>query len=618
MTESVGAIEYTVEAETAGLLTAEKAVDKSTREMVKDFDRVDKSTKKLETQLTKTAKNVKTGMAGMGRGAGQAGIQLQQFIGQVQGGQNAMLALSQQSADLGFVLGAPLVGAVVGISASIAGLLLPNLFKSVEGIRELKDSTDQLSKAFDELTEKQKQVARAALEQRIKDQTKEANGLRAEINKLQSALISAQRAPARGEALLRSLFGETPEEANKKLIEAKASLAALSVEIKENEKSLSDLGNTTKDRDEQVKSATINLESQIIALRDGEEAALRFAVAQQLGLKVGEQIPEAINRQIDALFRLKEAQDAARAAEKSAKADQQFEAGASSISRGVAGRGMSQLEKLEEERALIQEFQELEIGDAQAHADALKQIDKEIFEERNKLIAQSNEELMTAFRAIENQAANSLTGFITGAKTGKEAIHELAQAVLTQLVGALVRMGIQAAIGQTTAAATGAATAASLATAYATPAALASLASFGANAAPAAAGITSTVGLSNSLALAGAREDGGPVSANGLFRMGEGNKPEVLNTASGMFVVPGDQGRVFNQGQLDQINGGGGFKQEVTVINNTPANVKTETSADGKQMRVIINEIASQISSNQGVIARSLRQSTNTQFKGNS
>ena len=45
-------------------------------------------------------------MAGMGRGAGQAGIQIQQFVGQVQGGQSAMLALSQQGADLGIVLGA--------------------------------------------------------------------------------------------------------------------------------------------------------------------------------------------------------------------------------------------------------------------------------------------------------------------------------------------------------------------------------------------------------------------------------------------------------------------------------------------------------------------------------
>ena len=47
-------------------------------------------------------------MAGMGRGAGQAGIQFQQFIGQVQGGQSAMLALSQTVCRFRYCpLGAP-------------------------------------------------------------------------------------------------------------------------------------------------------------------------------------------------------------------------------------------------------------------------------------------------------------------------------------------------------------------------------------------------------------------------------------------------------------------------------------------------------------------------------
>ena len=83
-------------------------------------------------------------MASMGRSAGQAGIQLQQFIGQIQGGQSAMLALSQQSADLGFVLGAPLVGAIAGVSASVVGLLLPELFKSSDAIEDVEKAVENL------------------------------------------------------------------------------------------------------------------------------------------------------------------------------------------------------------------------------------------------------------------------------------------------------------------------------------------------------------------------------------------------------------------------------------------------------------------------------------------
>ena len=63
--------------------------------------------------------------------------------------------------------------------------------------------------------------------------------------------------------------------------------------------------------------------------------------------------------------------------------------------------------------------------------------------------------------------------------------------------------------------------------------------------------------------------------------MGEGNQPEVLQTGSGMFAVPGDSGRVFNRNQLDKIdgNGGGGFQ---LTINNEPGVVSTVMSQDEK------------------------------------
>jgi len=101
-----------------------------------------------QIKLSKTSVAVSNGLSGIGRGAGQAGIQMQQFIGQVQGGQSVMLALSQQSADLGFVLGAPLLGAVVGISASLIGMLLPNLMKTTDAIEEVEKVTENLRAAM--------------------------------------------------------------------------------------------------------------------------------------------------------------------------------------------------------------------------------------------------------------------------------------------------------------------------------------------------------------------------------------------------------------------------------------------------------------------------------------
>ena len=71
---------------------------------------LDANTSGYDTKMRgveKTNTKVNKSVSGIGRSAGMAGIQLQQFVGQVQGGQSAMLALSQQSADLGFVHGAP-------------------------------------------------------------------------------------------------------------------------------------------------------------------------------------------------------------------------------------------------------------------------------------------------------------------------------------------------------------------------------------------------------------------------------------------------------------------------------------------------------------------------------
>jgi hypothetical protein len=80
----------------------------------------------------------------MGRGAGQAGIQVQQFVGQVQAGTNPMLALSQQAADLGIVLGVPLLGAVAGLAASLGSVLLPTLFKTEQGFEDFLKTAEDL------------------------------------------------------------------------------------------------------------------------------------------------------------------------------------------------------------------------------------------------------------------------------------------------------------------------------------------------------------------------------------------------------------------------------------------------------------------------------------------
>ena len=118
------------------------------REALKTDNALDRMNKTAVATAV-SASRAGNAMSGIGRSAGQAGIQIQQFVGQIQGGQSAMLALSQQGADLGFVLGAPLAGAIIGIGASVTSFLLPSLFESKTAMELLEATTESLSEKLE-------------------------------------------------------------------------------------------------------------------------------------------------------------------------------------------------------------------------------------------------------------------------------------------------------------------------------------------------------------------------------------------------------------------------------------------------------------------------------------
>jgi hypothetical protein len=81
----------------------------------------------------------------MGRKAGMAGIQIEQFVGSVQGGQDAMRAFSFQATDMGIVLGVPLVGAAIGLTTALVSALMPALFNSGKEVDSLKEKLIELA-----------------------------------------------------------------------------------------------------------------------------------------------------------------------------------------------------------------------------------------------------------------------------------------------------------------------------------------------------------------------------------------------------------------------------------------------------------------------------------------
>lgn len=220
-----------------------------------------------------------------------------------------------------------------------------------------------------------------------------------------------------------------------------------------------------------------------------------------------------------------------------------------------------------------------------------------------------------AMDSLGSTASNAITGVITGSTELDDALRSIGMTVLNSVVNSFVQMGIDwaksAIMGQTAtttavaastaaqtagiATTTAASTTAAVATASAwTPAAiLSSVASFGG---AVAIGVGALAGIT---ALSGKRKNGGPVSAGGLYQVGEGGAPEIFKASNGnQYMIPGDNGSVISNRAMNRGGGGGGGN--VPIVNNyvinqsTNAQATTTSSTDGNG-NVTIQTIVSDI-----------------------
>jgi lambda family phage tail tape measure protein len=140
--------------------------------------------------------------------------------------------------------------------------------------------------------------------------------------------------------------------------------------------------------------------------------------------------------------------------------------------------------------------------------------------------------------------AESFMSILDGTKSVGEAFADLGKQMVSAIVGALVKMaaqwlvyqGVQLLVGSTTSAAAvvqAGVTGSAIAAAYAPAAALASLASFGANSVPATAGILSTTAVAEGVALAGMAHDGiDSVPETGTWLLQKGERVTTAETSA--------------------------------------------------------------------------------------
>ncbi|WFQ80300.1 tape measure protein [Xenorhabdus sp. SF857] len=210
-----------------------------------------------------------------------------------------------------------------------------------------------------------------------------------------------------------------------------------------------------------------------------------------------------------------------------------------------------------------------------------------------------------AVEALGQRSANAITGLLTGTQTANEAMRNLALTITNEAVSALVQMGIQQIknmiIGKavnTAAAASAVATGATITTAMAPAAAATSVATMGTAATVGMMAMATAVPAM--IALLGARKNGGPVSPNGAYRIGENNRPEIFKANNGnQYLVPGDRGKVISNRDMGKGGNGGIVVNQINNFN--VSNSGQFTTEDAKMLSgfvrrevydILVNEIA--------------------------
>ena len=179
--------------------------------------------------------------------------------------------------------------------------------------------------------------------------------------------------------------------------------------------------------------------------------------------------------------------------------------------------------------------------------------------------------------SISDGIGNAVASIATGAQSAADAFKQLGKQLLGMLVATAARLVINSILAvalQSAITAASSGMAAIVASAWAAPAALVSLASFGANAIPAMEGIASTVALAQGLALTGGIAHGGleyvPQESTFLLQKGE------------RVIQPRQNEQL--QDMLDRGGSGGGGMTMVTINLDGRSILKYigQASADGR------------------------------------
>ncbi|MGM8836002.1 tape measure protein [Enterobacter hormaechei subsp. steigerwaltii] len=204
----------------------------------------------------------------------------------------------------------------------------------------------------------------------------------------------------------------------------------------------------------------------------------------------------------------------------------------------------------------------------------------------------TNQLMADAIDSLQGGATNAITGLLNGTQSLQESFANIGTTILNSVVGSLVQMGIEwvksQLMGQAAAAASLASTmaqATAAASAWAPAAMSASIATMGSATAIGQTAYAGSLLAAKGMAVAGARYNGGPVDAGSLYRVGENGKPEIFQASNGsQYMIPGDNGRVISNKDMQGGGSGTSVVQNVSFTINTTGGIDDATMAKMAQM----------------------------------
>ncbi len=280
MVDKVGGVEFDINVNSSQANAALARFGEQAQKLTAKMKPLDSGTVSLKNHLSdvkKRADLAAKASSNLSRSVGMGAVQFGQFAGQVQGGQSALLAFSQQGADIGMLFGPTgmIAGGIIAVGAALAGTLMPGLMDSTDATEKLSDKLKELRKT-NRLSAEQvaflnqvEEDARKTAKEKIKD-------LSETIKEKELSIIKDKEMIKTGHQLLKLRKGES--------VSGKKSAAA--ARIKEEEKALI-----------QLRAARATLNQDMEASEDPSKVIMEESSARIAALKTASEIENKLIRE---------------------------------------------------------------------------------------------------------------------------------------------------------------------------------------------------------------------------------------------------------------------------------------------------------------------------------